>query len=149
MHTPTSWFLAVLAAVQVAQAAPQGISGTARCGPSFGLTCKGSSFGNCCSQYSYCGSTDSYCGSGCQSGWGTCNSDPAPSVTPPITTPNLKVSNNGRCAQKKNGRTCLGSEYGDCCRYVVSKAFRGTFVLTSIQSIRLLWSVAGVLCARL
>lgn len=38
-----------------------------------GYTCKGSSFGDCCSSYGWCGSTTTYCGSGCQSGFGTCS----------------------------------------------------------------------------
>jgi hypothetical protein len=37
-----------------------------------GVTCQGSTFGNCCSQYSYCGSTSDYCSSGCQTAFGTC-----------------------------------------------------------------------------
>ncbi|OAL53496.1 hypothetical protein IQ07DRAFT_482252, partial [Pyrenochaeta sp. DS3sAY3a] len=50
----------------------QRISTSARCGPSFGLTCQGSKFGNCCSQYSWCGSTNDYCGQGCLPGYGEC-----------------------------------------------------------------------------
>ncbi|KAF1914816.1 hypothetical protein BDU57DRAFT_531232 [Ampelomyces quisqualis] len=59
--------------------AAQRISTNGRCGAAYnafpvGMTCKGSKYGNCCSQYSYCGSTQDYCGSTCQSGFGTCSS---------------------------------------------------------------------------
>ncbi|OAL43238.1 hypothetical protein IQ07DRAFT_606026 [Pyrenochaeta sp. DS3sAY3a] len=53
------------------------VSNNARCGSANGatggFTCKGSTYGNCCSQYSYCGSTSAYCGTGCQPGFGTCS----------------------------------------------------------------------------
>ncbi|KAF2824019.1 hypothetical protein CC86DRAFT_252146, partial [Ophiobolus disseminans] len=53
------------------------VSKNARCGYSNGaeggFTCRGSAFGDCCSQYSYCGSSSSYCGTGCQSKFGTCS----------------------------------------------------------------------------
>ncbi|OHE98733.1 chitin binding protein [Colletotrichum orchidophilum] len=39
-----------------------------------GASCVGSAFGNCCSPYGYCGSTSAFCGTGCQTGYGTCNS---------------------------------------------------------------------------
>ncbi|KAF2824847.1 hypothetical protein CC86DRAFT_407990 [Ophiobolus disseminans] len=50
----------------------------ARCGYLYnaapgGMSCQGSKYGNCCSQWSYCGSTQDYCGSGCQPGFGSCN----------------------------------------------------------------------------
>jgi hypothetical protein len=98
---------AALAIVPTVLAVPasQAVSRNARCGASFGLTCRGSSYGNCCSQYGYCGSTSSYCGDGCQTGYGSCNSIPAPSI-----------SQNGRCGQDFGGATCQGSRYGNCCR---------------------------------
>jgi hypothetical protein len=37
-----------------------------------GQTCKGSAFGDCCSQHSFCGKDADYCGDGCQSNYGTC-----------------------------------------------------------------------------
>ncbi|KAI4720138.1 glycoside hydrolase family 61 protein [Aureobasidium sp. EXF-10727] len=37
-----------------------------------GVTCKGSSFGDCCSSHGYCGSSDEYCSAGCNSAFGTC-----------------------------------------------------------------------------
>jgi hypothetical protein len=47
-------FLLVAALVTVPFVAAQKVSTSARCGPSFGgLTCKGSTFGSCCSRYSY------------------------------------------------------------------------------------------------
>ncbi|KAF2829555.1 hypothetical protein CC86DRAFT_269684, partial [Ophiobolus disseminans] len=50
------------------------VSRNARCGvDGKGQTCRGSRYGNCCSQYSYCGSTTDYCGKGCQGSFGDCN----------------------------------------------------------------------------
>ncbi|TLD24006.1 hypothetical protein PspLS_06969 [Pyricularia sp. CBS 133598] len=43
-----------------------------RCGPELKTICKGSIFGDCCSQYNTCGSTTEYCGSGCQGAYGKC-----------------------------------------------------------------------------
>jgi hypothetical protein len=63
-----TWLAATLIPITFAQS----VSKTARCGPSFGHTCKKSKYGDCCSQYSYCGSTDAYCGRGCQAGFGDC-----------------------------------------------------------------------------
>ncbi|KAH3976071.1 hypothetical protein HBH98_042480 [Parastagonospora nodorum] len=105
----SAWVLATLAVVQLAHAAPQGISRSARCGPSFGLTCKGSSFGNCCSKYGYCGSTINHCDSktGCQASWGSCSSASSPAAT-------SKISKNGKCSGD-SGATCQGSTYGNCC----------------------------------
>jgi hypothetical protein len=37
-----------------------------------GVTCLGSEFGDCCSQYGWCGSTAGHCGAGCQAAFGTC-----------------------------------------------------------------------------
>jgi hypothetical protein len=108
----------------------QRVSKSARCGAQFGLTCQGSTFGNCCSQYNYCGSTSAYCGTGCQSKFGTCTKQPgttqASSSTStrsssPVASPasTLKVSSNARCGNaygaSPGGMTCLGSKYGDCC----------------------------------
>lgn len=82
------------------------ISKTGQCGAQNGLTCKGSTFGSCCSQYHYCGSTSAYCGTGCQSGYGNCGSS-----TP--ATP-AKISTDGTCGGTK-GFTCLNSAFGNCC----------------------------------
>ncbi|KAF2742986.1 carbohydrate-binding module family 18 protein, partial [Sporormia fimetaria CBS 119925] len=51
----------------------QSVSRNGRCGASFGLTCKGSAFGNCCSTYNYCGTGSEYCSRDkCQPGFGDC-----------------------------------------------------------------------------
>jgi hypothetical protein len=121
----------------VATTTAQRISTSARCGAQFGLTCQGSTFGNCCSQYNYCGFTAAYCGTGCQSKFGTCSKQPgttqassstsagflststrsSSTVASPALT--LKVSSNARCGNahgaSPSGMTCLGSKYGDCC----------------------------------
>ncbi|KAF2734255.1 hypothetical protein EJ04DRAFT_248296 [Polyplosphaeria fusca] len=36
------------------------------CGGTAAQTCRGSDFGNCCSQFGFCGKTDTYCATGCQ-----------------------------------------------------------------------------------
>ncbi|KAF2825417.1 hypothetical protein CC86DRAFT_419442 [Ophiobolus disseminans] len=108
-----------LVAIQVvfAAPAPQSVSKTSRCGPSYGLTCSGSSFGDCCSHASYCGSTSDYCDKkkGCQAGWGKCDlTSPSFSASPkPAAGP--KVSEDGQCG-KNSGASCTGSKFGDCCR---------------------------------
>lgn len=104
MRYSTLFGLAILPVLSSAQLR---ISQTARCGAQFGLTCKGSTFGNCCSHASYCGSTAAYCGEGCQPGYGDCTS-----VQPP--KPVVKVSVDGTCGGQK-GYSCLGSQFGNCC----------------------------------
>ncbi|KAF2033572.1 glycoside hydrolase/deacetylase [Setomelanomma holmii] len=42
------------------------------CAGTYGYTCTGSTFGNCCSQYGWCGSTTDHCGTGCNKTYGTC-----------------------------------------------------------------------------
>lgn len=132
MPNLSAWVFVALAVVQLAHAAPQGISRSARCGPSFGLTCKGSSFGNCCSKYGYCGSTSNHCDSknGCQTGWGSCSSASSLAAT-------SKISKNGKCGGG-SGATCQGSTYGSCCRYVLG-FLKNRCALTGFQSVRLLW----------
>jgi hypothetical protein len=81
-----------------------------RCGAQFnGLTCKGSTFGECCSKYNYCGTTSGHCGSGCQTGYGVCTTS-----SPPVAATASKVSTDGSCAGSK-GLTCQGSAFGNCC----------------------------------
>lgn len=129
-----------------------GISTSSHCGPDFGLTCKGSKFGNCCSQYSYwsvvlrnthiftkyqeltfcSGSTSAYCGTGCKSGYGDCTASSSSSVrssstsirtssistrtsSSAIPSSTQKVTTNSRCGKDGNGRTCVGSRWGNCC----------------------------------
>ncbi|KAF2834020.1 hypothetical protein CC86DRAFT_278769, partial [Ophiobolus disseminans] len=85
----------------------QSTSTSGRCGSQFnGLTCKGSTFGDCCSKYNYCGKTADHCGTGCQAGYGTCTSSSPPAVA--------KVSTDGTCGGSK-GFTCQGSVFGNCC----------------------------------
>ncbi|KAF1919278.1 hypothetical protein BDU57DRAFT_527326 [Ampelomyces quisqualis] len=60
-------------------ATPTGVSVDGSCGPNVGLTCAGSVFGECCSQYGYCGSTDNYCGTSCNPLFGKCTTSPSSS----------------------------------------------------------------------
>ncbi|KAF7869719.1 hypothetical protein EAF04_004503 [Stromatinia cepivora] len=48
------------------------VSEDGSCGGGEGQTCKGSSFGECCSQAGYCGGSGDYCGTGCQGDFGVC-----------------------------------------------------------------------------
>ncbi|RII19138.1 hypothetical protein CUC08_Gglean001801 [Alternaria sp. MG1] len=136
------WNLLLPLAAAVTLAAGK-VSTNARCGNAYnaspvGMTCKGSQWGNCCSQYGYCGRTKDYCGTGCQSSFGTCNSvatsartsttssrsvasstrtaSPAASSS---TAANIKVTTNARCGNlygaSPAGMTCSGGRYGDCC----------------------------------
>jgi hypothetical protein len=75
----TKYLLLSLAAIAAAAART---SSDGKCGGRHQLTCEGSGYGDCCSQYSYCGSSRAYCGKGCQSDFGQCNGD----------SPALKVS---------------------------------------------------------
>ncbi len=45
------------------------ISDDGGCGD--GVTCEGSEFGDCCSQYGWCGASTDYCGEGCQPEFGS------------------------------------------------------------------------------
>ncbi|KAF2028980.1 hypothetical protein EK21DRAFT_90197 [Setomelanomma holmii] len=104
MRTTLLWTLTALVAVN-----GQTISTSGSCGAaSEGLTCAGSVFGNCCSQYGWCGSTSAYCGTGCQSGYGTC--------TPVVSSTGVKVSDDGSCGGT-GGMTCQGSTFGNCCSF--------------------------------
>ena len=93
------------------------------------VTCIGSGFGNCCSQYWFCGSTADYCGTGCQAVAGTCgspsrssilvastkaSSQSSPTSSKPASTshPAQTVSTDGSCSSTV---TCLGSTFGNCC----------------------------------
>jgi hypothetical protein len=106
MRSVFLWALTLLPAIYA-----QKTSTTGRCGSTFGLTCQGSSFGSCCSQYNYCGTTSGYCGSGCQSAYGSCNS--GSTVPSPV-----KVSTDGSCGGT-TGFNCKGSAYGNCCSQLV------------------------------
>jgi hypothetical protein len=98
------------------------------CAGTKGFTCKGSSFGNCCSTYGWCGSSTDHCGTGCNSAFGTCASSGATSkpsstavrtsstraASPPASIPTKKVSPDASCGGA-GGYTCLGSSFGNCC----------------------------------
>ncbi|KAF2793366.1 carbohydrate-binding module family 18 protein, partial [Melanomma pulvis-pyrius CBS 109.77] len=101
MHSAVFFAIAALPLINALS-----ISKTGQCGAQNGLTCTGSTFGSCCSQYHYCGSTSAYCGTGCQSRYGNCGSS-----TP--ATP-AKISTDATCGGTK-GFTCLKSAFGNCC----------------------------------
>ncbi|KXH68431.1 lectin [Colletotrichum salicis] len=81
------------------------VSSDGTCGGTVGYTCKGSSFGTCCSQWGYCGNTDAHCLNSCQSKFGDCSS---------VTNGGKTVSQDGTCGGT-GGNTCRGSNFGDCC----------------------------------
>ncbi|KKF94643.1 Endochitinase 1 [Ceratocystis platani] len=86
------------------------------CGGKTGFTCTGN---NCCSQWGWCGNTADFCGTGCQTGFGLCDSDAtspskssdAPKEDKAPKTAELKLSPDGSCGGE-NGYTCTGS---NCC----------------------------------
>ncbi len=80
----------------------QVISTDGACGN--GVTCLGSSFGNCCSSSGFCGSTSAYCGSGCQREFGGCDN--------PTLPDGQTSSTDGTCGGTVS---CLYSGFGDCC----------------------------------
>ncbi|KAH9863552.1 hypothetical protein J1614_009484, partial [Plenodomus biglobosus] len=82
------------------------------CGGSAGLTCGGSTFGNCCSSGGYCGSSVDHCAQGCQK-----------SFSSACLTSNV-ASLNGDCGVRKGGYTCASGPFnGQCCS---SGGFCGT-----------------------
>ncbi|KAL2076241.1 hypothetical protein VTL71DRAFT_1184 [Oculimacula yallundae] len=84
-------------------AAPEStLSKDGSCGGSAGLSCKGTSFGDCCSSSGFCGSTSGHCQAGCQQKFGTCSADSG------------SISTDGSCGGT-NKKTCVGSAFGDCC----------------------------------
>ncbi|VBB84524.1 Putative protein of unknown function [Podospora comata] len=67
------------------------ISQDGTCGS--GVTCTGSSFGNCCSQFGFCGSSADYCLSdGCQRGFGSCGAGAISSASSAPITPGPTAS---------------------------------------------------------
>ncbi|RDL39856.1 uncharacterized protein BP5553_04196 [Venustampulla echinocandica] len=48
------------------------VSQDGQCGKDLGQACKGSKFGDCCSDKGWCGSSDAYCSAGCQAEFGVC-----------------------------------------------------------------------------
>ncbi|TLS31129.1 hypothetical protein PpBr36_02195 [Pyricularia pennisetigena] len=92
------------------------------CGGASGLTCAGSPFGTCCSEYGYCGSLSAYCGTGCQAGFGSCGdvSSPSSVVNPPPASSSSSPASGGSVSQDgtcggAGGKTCAGSAFGKCC----------------------------------
>ncbi|KAK0736578.1 hypothetical protein B0T21DRAFT_367207 [Apiosordaria backusii] len=78
------------------------VSTDGSCGPANGdKTCAGSGFGDCCSSGGWCGNTTDHCAAGCQSSFGTCSSGSG------------SISTDGKCGS--NGKTCVGSAFGNCC----------------------------------
>jgi len=59
-------------AVESEDGAELKVSEDGRCGAETGQTCKGSSFGECCSKKGKCGRKTRHCACGCQSGFGQC-----------------------------------------------------------------------------
>ncbi|KAF2714866.1 carbohydrate-binding module family 18 protein [Pleomassaria siparia CBS 279.74] len=90
------------------------ISTDGQCGTN-GLTCLGTSFGNCCSSSNWCGSSDAHCGTGCQSGFGNCGIV-SPTTTTSAPTPGATqiISTDATCGST-GGFTCQGSAFGNCC----------------------------------
>ncbi|TPX07708.1 uncharacterized protein E0L32_010604 [Thyridium curvatum] len=56
----------------------QNVTEDGTCGAPGGFTCRGSEFGNCCSEHGWCGSTPDHCDVGCQALFGVCNDLPPP-----------------------------------------------------------------------
>ncbi|KAM7195911.1 hypothetical protein V8F20_007276 [Naviculisporaceae sp. PSN 640] len=75
-----------------------------QCGTN-GKVCTGSEYGDCCSSSGFCGQTAGHCGAGCQAGFGTCSGPSGGG----------NVSTDGQCGATGNMKTCLTSEFGDCC----------------------------------
>lgn len=117
--TSASIFLVVAALlITLVRAAPAYesspvISLDASCSPKTGYTCLGSSFGPCCSKFSYCGNDPSYCDLelGCQSNFGTCN-NPKPLVGGTLTTDG-KFGDTITCSDSDWDGTCSSSA-GTC-----------------------------------
>ncbi|EAT84189.1 hypothetical protein HBH56_040980 [Parastagonospora nodorum] len=94
---------AVLAAPKPIYISPNGT-----CGGSTGYKCEGSPFGDCCSRFGWCGSSPEHCDTVPRNS--TCTIPER--LTVPARLPN--VSNNGLCGAK-NGLSCEGSQFGNCC----------------------------------
>jgi hypothetical protein len=96
--------------------APTAISFEGTCGGNTGMTCLGSTFGNCCSVNGWCGSTSAYCSAGCQSRFGSCSDGQSAPGAQPSSPSGSKVSLDGSCAGT-TGQTCQGSTFGNCCSH--------------------------------
>ncbi|KAF2852768.1 carbohydrate-binding module family 18 protein [Plenodomus tracheiphilus IPT5] len=89
----------------------QDISQNGKCGSDNNLSCQGSDFGDCCSQWGFCGRGTRYCGGGCDPAFGSCDGTTTIAAPAPSST-------NARCGYAngaEEGASCLGSRDGDCC----------------------------------
>ncbi|CAG8975250.1 hypothetical protein HYALB_00007950 [Hymenoscyphus albidus] len=67
---PENWYRAAGSPITYGPPPALQVSTDGTCGN--GITCQGSTFGNCCSKYNHCGSLDAWCGVGCQTQYGSC-----------------------------------------------------------------------------
>lgn len=101
--TSTTWQLGSIAfgcggstggpsSVRVSSAAPSAtpagkISTDGSCGGTKGFTCKGSTYGDCCSSYGWCGSSTAHCDAACNSAFGVCPGGGSGNTGPSSTRP--------------------------------------------------------------
>ncbi|KAK3899660.1 carbohydrate-binding module family 18 protein [Staphylotrichum tortipilum] len=83
----------VSSAAPPASTGPSGlkVSSDGACGN--GVTCLGSSFGDCCSAHGFCGGSADYCGDGCQAGFGACGGGAVGTTNPPAGSVTVTVTN--------------------------------------------------------
>ncbi|KAF5232689.1 hypothetical protein FANTH_12860, partial [Fusarium anthophilum] len=104
------------------------VSTDGSCGKN-GKPCKGSDFGDYCSEQGYCGKTDEFCVAGCQSNFGTCAAE-------------TDISTDGFCG--KNGKVCKGSTFGNA---VLPRATAVRSQDIVMQDVRVLLAPATTLLA--
>ncbi|KAK4612081.1 hypothetical protein CLAFUW4_13159 [Fulvia fulva] len=63
----------VTTAIIIPSSTTANVAPSGTCGPEVGTNCYGAFSGNCCSTFGFCGSGPEYCGSGCQPGFGICD----------------------------------------------------------------------------
>ncbi|KAH8743726.1 hypothetical protein F5882DRAFT_498637, partial [Hyaloscypha sp. PMI_1271] len=86
-----------------------------KCGANInGATCKGSTFGNCCSVKGNCGSTPAFCGTTnlCQAGFGTCTPISTNRKCGSASTSNAISTTTGIEALPSCGQTCFNNMLG-------------------------------------
>lgn len=86
------------------------VSPDGACGGETGFTCKGSPWGECCSQYGICGSSPRSCGERCQSSHGLCHGHRGRDLgvrKEAVPRQTLDVSPNGRCGADSGYVSCL------------------------------------------
>lgn len=83
--------------VCVAPVTPESVSTDGTCPR--GITCVGSTFGDCCSPFGYCGTGSGYC----------------------VSPGNGTATKDGTCGPNYGGTTCI-PQFGDCCSIYVSDA---------------------------